>query len=135
LASAIVSILMRQYDDAFSITVAVVIVVTVGFVQEYRSEKTLAKLNKLVPPTAHWFPQSLKCKIYNKRNFSIRDGRSVSFYARELVPGDIVLLNAGDRVPADLRIIEVKAITYILREVIDYHFCLRKLSFKSTNPL
>lgn len=54
LASALVSLLMKQFDDAVSITVAVVIVVTVGFVQEYRSEKTLEKLNKLVPPTAHW---------------------------------------------------------------------------------
>lgn len=54
LASAIVSLLMKQFDDALSITVAVVIVVTVGFIQEYRSEKTLEKLNKLVPPMAHW---------------------------------------------------------------------------------
>ncbi|PIO54143.1 hypothetical protein TELCIR_24500 [Teladorsagia circumcincta] len=53
LASAIVSLLMRQFDDAISITVAVVIVVTVGFVQEYRSEKTLEQLNKLVPPACH----------------------------------------------------------------------------------
>lgn len=45
---------MKQFDDALSITIAVVIVVTVGFVQEYRSEKTLEQLNKLVPPTAHW---------------------------------------------------------------------------------
>ena len=54
LASAVVSILMKQYDDALSITIAVVIVVTVGFIQEYRSEKTLEQLNKLVPPVAHW---------------------------------------------------------------------------------
>jgi len=46
---------MKQFDDALSITVAVMIVVTVGFVQEYRSEKTLEKLNRLVPPTAHWY--------------------------------------------------------------------------------
>ncbi|CAK5091987.1 unnamed protein product [Meloidogyne enterolobii] len=76
---------MKQFDDALSITVAVMIVVTVGFVQEYRSEKTLEKLNRLVPPTAH----------------CIRDGKSVTFYAKELVPGDLVLLNTGDRVPAD----------------------------------
>jgi len=38
---------------------------------------------------------------------SIREGRNINFYARELVPGDIVLLNTGDRIPADLRIIEV----------------------------
>jgi Ca2+-transporting ATPase len=55
LASALVSLVMKQFDDAVSITIAVIIVVTVGFVQEYRSEKTLEKLNKLVPPTAHWF--------------------------------------------------------------------------------
>ncbi|CAD5210533.1 unnamed protein product [Bursaphelenchus xylophilus] len=90
LASAIVSLLMKQYDDALSITVAVVIVVTVGFVQEYRSEKTLEKLNKLVPPMAH----------------CIRDGRPTQFLARELVPGDLVTLNLGDRVPADLRLVE-----------------------------
>uniref|UniRef100_A0A1I8AYW9 Calcium-transporting ATPase n=1 Tax=Meloidogyne hapla TaxID=6305 RepID=A0A1I8AYW9_MELHA len=90
LSSAIVSTVMKQFDDALSITVAVMIVVTVGFVQEYRSEKTLEKLNRLVPPTAH----------------CIRDGKSVTFYAKELVPGDLVLLNTGDRVPADVRILE-----------------------------
>lgn len=53
LASAAISLLMRQFDDAVSITAAIVIVVTVGFVQEYRSEKTLDQLNKLVPPSCH----------------------------------------------------------------------------------
>jgi P-type Ca2+ transporter type 2C len=54
LASALVSVLMRQFDDAVSITVAIIIVVTVAFVQEYRSEKSLQELTKLVPPTCHW---------------------------------------------------------------------------------
>ncbi|KJH45740.1 calcium-transporting P-type ATPase, PMR1-type [Dictyocaulus viviparus] len=90
LASAVISLLMRQYDDALSITIAVVIVVTVGFVQEYRSEKTLEQLNKLVPPSCH----------------VIRDGKEHSLLARELVPGDVVLLNTGDRVPADVRLLE-----------------------------
>ncbi|EGT31362.1 hypothetical protein CAEBREN_29375 [Caenorhabditis brenneri] len=90
LASAFVSIIMKQYDDAISITVAVVIVVTVGFVQEYRSEKTLEQLTKLVPPTCH----------------VLRDGKETMMLARELVPGDIVMLNTGDRIPSDLRIAE-----------------------------
>ncbi|CAD6184355.1 unnamed protein product [Caenorhabditis auriculariae] len=90
LASAVVSIIMRQFDDAISITVAVVIVVTVGFIQEYRSEKTLEQLNKLVPPTCH----------------VLRDGREYPILARELVPGDVVLLNTGDRIPSDLRLAE-----------------------------
>ncbi|KAG8190383.1 hypothetical protein JTE90_022027 [Oedothorax gibbosus] len=90
LASALVSICMQQFDDAFSITAAIVIVVTVAFVQEYRSEKSLEALNKLVPPT---------CTC-------LREGRKEAFLAKNLVPGDIVLLSIGDRVPADLRLFE-----------------------------
>ncbi|XP_022904126.1 calcium-transporting ATPase type 2C member 1 isoform X2 [Onthophagus taurus] len=90
LASAVVSICMRQFDDAISITVAIVIVVTVAFVQEYRSEKSLEELTKLVPPSCH----------------CLREGTPDTFLARELVPGDVVLLNIGDRVPADLRLFE-----------------------------
>lgn len=90
LASAFLSILMAQYDDAFSITVAIVIVVTVGFYQEYRSEQTLKELNKLVPP---------ECKV-------LRESQINKCLARYLVPGDIVLLDTGDRVPADIRLLE-----------------------------
>ncbi|QQP38837.1 Calcium-transporting ATPase [Caligus rogercresseyi] len=53
LASAFVSLLMRQLDDAVSISVAILIVVTVGFVQEYRSEQTLQRLGALLPPSCH----------------------------------------------------------------------------------
>lgn len=88
--SAVVSIFMRQYDDAVSITIAIIIVVTVAFIQEYRSEKSLEELKKLVPP---------ECRC-------LREGRIESFLARELVPGDIVHLNVGDRVPADCRLYE-----------------------------
>uniref|UniRef100_A0A8C5PHD1 Calcium-transporting ATPase n=1 Tax=Leptobrachium leishanense TaxID=445787 RepID=A0A8C5PHD1_9ANUR len=90
LASAIISILMHQFDDAVSITVAILIVVTVAFVQEYRSEKSLEELSKLVPPECH----------------CIREGRTEHTLARELVPGDTVCLSVGDRVPADLRLFE-----------------------------
>ncbi|CAL8249502.1 unnamed protein product [Boreogadus saida] len=90
LASAVISVLMHQFDDAISITVAIIIVVTVAFVQEYRSEKSLEELGKLVPPECH----------------CIRDGRLEQLLARELVPGDTVCLSVGERVPADLRLFE-----------------------------
>ncbi|KAI8035660.1 hypothetical protein M5D96_011573 [Drosophila gunungcola] len=90
LGSALVSVIMKQFDDAVSITIAILIVVTVAFIQEYRSEKSLEELKKLVPPECH----------------CLREGRLDTFLARELVPGDIVHLNVGDRVPADVRLFE-----------------------------
>ncbi|NXO76621.1 AT2C2 ATPase, partial [Sitta europaea] len=91
LASAVVSVITKEYEDATSIAVAVLIVVTVAFIQEYRSEKSLEELHKLVPP---------ECNC-------LREGKLQHLLARELVPGDIVHLSVGDRVPADLRLIEV----------------------------
>ncbi|XP_051999926.1 calcium-transporting ATPase type 2C member 1 isoform X2 [Xyrauchen texanus] len=95
LASAVISVLMRQFDDAVSITVAIIIVVTVAFVQEYRSEKSLEELGKLVPPECH----------------CVREGRLEHLLARELVPGDTVCLSVGERVPADLRLFEAVDLT------------------------
>uniref|UniRef100_A0A8C3IKA6 Calcium-transporting ATPase n=1 Tax=Chrysemys picta bellii TaxID=8478 RepID=A0A8C3IKA6_CHRPI len=91
LASALVSVITKEYEDAVSIAVAVLIVVTVAFIQEYRSEKSLEELNKLVPP---------ECNC-------IREGKLQHLLARDLVPGDVVCLSIGDRVPADIRLIEV----------------------------
>ncbi|EPQ55398.1 Ca-transporting ATPase [Gloeophyllum trabeum ATCC 11539] len=87
--SAFISAIMGNIDDAVSITVAVLIVLTVGFVQERRSEKSLEALNKLVPHHCHL----------------IRDGHSLTVLANELVPGDIVTFTTGDRIPADVRLI------------------------------
>ncbi|KAM8827052.1 calcium-transporting ATPase type 2C member 1 isoform 1-T1 [Synchiropus picturatus] len=95
LASAVISVVMHQFDDAISITVAIIIVVTVAFVQEYRSEKSLEELGKLVPPECH----------------CIRDGVLTHMLARELVPGDTVCLSVGERVPADLRLFEATDLT------------------------
>eukprot|EP00093_Oithona_nana_P013027 13027.XXX_519129_522590_1 [CDS] Oithona nana genome sequencing. len=95
LASALISILMKQFDDAVSITVAIVIVVTVGFVQEYRSEKTLERMGALLPPT---------CRV-------LREGHVNHILARYLVPGDVVSLEIGDRVPADVRLIKVNELS------------------------
>uniref|UniRef100_A0A8C5TGV8 P-type Ca(2+) transporter n=1 Tax=Malurus cyaneus samueli TaxID=2593467 RepID=A0A8C5TGV8_9PASS len=82
LASAVISVVMHQFDDAVSIT-AILIVVTVAFVQ-VRQEVSLNAL------CAH----------------SVREGRVEHTLARDLVPGDTVCLSVGDRVPADLRLFE-----------------------------
>ncbi|KAJ3486684.1 hypothetical protein NLJ89_g11789 [Agrocybe chaxingu] len=87
--SATVSAIMGNVDDAVSITVAVLIVLTVGFVQERRSEKSLEALNKLVPHHCH----------------VIREGEAIHVLANELVPGDLVKFQTGDRIPADVRLV------------------------------
>uniref|UniRef100_A0A8C7NNB1 P-type Ca(2+) transporter n=1 Tax=Oncorhynchus mykiss TaxID=8022 RepID=A0A8C7NNB1_ONCMY len=86
LASAVISVLMHQFDDAISITVVRNPITT----QEYRSEKSLEELGKLVPPECH----------------CVREGHLERMLARELVPGDTVCLSVGERVPADLRLFE-----------------------------
>ncbi|KAF9955026.1 High affinity Ca2+/Mn2+ P-type ATPase-like protein, partial [Modicella reniformis] len=89
LASAVVSLAMGQRDDAISITLAILIVVSVAFVQEYRSEKSLEALNKLVPHHCH----------------VIRDDTQTATLASQLIPGDLVKFGIGDRIPADCRLI------------------------------
>ena len=74
--------------EAIAIAVIVLFAVLLGFVQEYRAERALEALRKMAAPIAHLW----------------RDGNETSIAARELVPGDIILLRAGDRVPADARI-------------------------------
>lgn len=123
LASAGISFLMGNYDDAVSITLAVTIVVTVGFVQEYRSEKSLEALSRLVPHYAHLIrdispaigvsdgassvpggPGEELIELRSKSPASSAVKASTTVPANELVPGDLVLFSTGDRIPADIRI-------------------------------
>lgn len=90
IGSALISFWMGNTDDSISITLAITIVVTVGFVQEYRSEKSLEALNKLVPAEA---------KL-------TRNGSTSTVLAPTLVPGDLVHFGQGDRIPADVRLTE-----------------------------
>jgi len=90
LASACISLVMRQFDDAISIVVAVLIVSTVGFVQEYKSEKAVDALKEFVAP---------RCVV-------VREGKHQEIEAANLVVGDVVVLSPGCRTPADMRLIE-----------------------------
>ena len=76
--------------EAIAITVIVLFAVILGFVQEYRAERAIEALREMAAPTAT----------------VVRDGRERRINARELVPGDLILLATGDKVPADSRLIE-----------------------------
>src|SRR3989304_7536412 len=90
IVAAVVSILLGEVIDAIAILVIVALNAVVGVVQESKAEAALAALKKMAAPTAQ----------------VIRDGHQGTVPSRELVPGDIVLLEAGNYVPADMRLIE-----------------------------
>jgi Ca2+-transporting ATPase len=123
LGSAAVSLIIGNVDDAVSITMAVTIVVTVAFVQEYRSEKSLEALNQLVPHSAHIIragvEQSPNRRVPNgsaadaveldnlkdtPASLAAAERKSATISATMLVPGDLVIFHTGDRIPADIRI-------------------------------
>ncbi len=90
LVATVISGLLGHTLEATVIAVIVLFAVALGFIQEYRAERALEALREMAAPLGH----------------VIRDGVESAIPARELVPGDIVLLRAGDRVPADGRIVE-----------------------------
>ncbi len=105
---------MGNLDDAVSITIAVTIVVTVGFVQEYRSEKSLEALNRLVPYFAHLRRGGTTTELQPLANGlrpKTTDKFSSTVPAAQLVVGDLVLFSTGDRIPADIRITQAADLT------------------------
>lgn len=108
LASAAISAVMGNYEDAVSIAIAVTIVVTVAFVQEYRSEKSLEALNQLVPHSAHVIRSTIQQNGAavgpGNSELAVAERSSTTVSATQLVTGDLVLFHTGDRVPADIRI-------------------------------
>jgi len=90
LVATAISYGMGETADAITIVVIVVLNALLGFVQEYRAERSLEALKDLTAPTAR----------------VRRGGQELTVAARDLVPGDLLLVEAGDRVPADARLVE-----------------------------
>src|SRR3989344_6982778 len=91
IAAAIISVIAADATDSILIIIIVIINAALGFVQEYRAEKAMEALKRLTVPTA---------KV-------LRDGKVKEISSEEIVPGDIVLLESGDFVPADGRLVEI----------------------------
>ncbi len=89
-AAAEPRVVIETYVDAIAIGAIVVLNAVVGFVQEFRSEKAMEAMEKLIAPRAR----------------VLRDGRATLVPAAEIVPGDILLLETGDRIAADGRLLE-----------------------------
>ncbi|HOX39470.1 MAG TPA: cation-translocating P-type ATPase [Candidatus Brocadiia bacterium] len=90
LGATVVSILLGEQLDAAVIFAIVVLNAVLGVIQESRAEKSLEALKKLASPRAR----------------VLRGGMPIEIFSREIVPGDIILLEAGNYVPADARIVE-----------------------------
>ena len=90
LGATVISVLMGEAVEALTIVVIVLVNALLGFLQEYKTEKTLEALKNMAAPTA---------KV-------IRDGNEMEIPAVDVVPGDLLVLSAGDRVPADARLVE-----------------------------
>ncbi len=92
LAAAGVTALLQEWIDCFVILGVCVVNALIGFVQEGKAEKSLEGLKVMLAPEA----------------LVLRDGKRVKIPAEQVVPGDVVYLKPGDRVPADLRLFAVK---------------------------
>ena len=90
LGATAISLALGHGIESIIIAVIVLFAVFLGFIQEYRAERAIEALRQMAAPTAS----------------VLRDGSEIKVPARDLVPGDVILLRTGDRIPADARLLE-----------------------------
>src|SRR3989338_6829324 len=91
-AAMLISLFVGKSVTAYTILAVIILVVSMGFFQEYRAEKAIAALKKMIMPIS----------------IVIRDGKEIEIPSKEIVPGDIVILRTGEKIPADCFILEAK---------------------------
>lgn len=90
LGAAVITILIKEYSDAIIILTVVILNAVIGVIQEYKAEKAVEALKKMTTP----------------KSLVRRNGEIIEIKSEEVVPGDIVILDAGRYIPADIRLIE-----------------------------
>lgn len=90
LGSAVITSVLEHWIDTFVILAVVIANAVIGFIQESKAEKAMDSIRKMLAPNAS----------------VMRGGKRYSIEGEKLIPGDIVLLEAGDKVPADLRLLK-----------------------------
>ncbi|MBI5943457.1 MAG: cation-translocating P-type ATPase [Chloroflexi bacterium] len=90
LGATAISLFLGHGVESIAIAVIVLFAVLLGFIQEYRAERAIEALKQMAAPTAS----------------VLRDGVEVKIPSRDLVPGDVIILHTGDRMPADARLLE-----------------------------
>ena len=96
--AVVISLLLQEYIDAIAIIIILVLNGVMGFIQEYRAERSIEALKKLA---------TTKTKV-------LRDGKQIEVDSKDVVPGDIILIEAGDKISCDARLIE--AMRFVMRE-------------------
>lgn len=91
IAAAIIAGVLKEWVDAFAIIIIVILNALIGFFQEYKTERSLSALRKMITRTS---------KV-------IREGKLQKVPSKEIVPGDLILIEAGDHIPADGRFIRL----------------------------
>jgi len=94
LASSVITAMLNHWVDTGVIIAVVLANAVIGFIQEGKAENALKAIRSMLSPQAT----------------ALRDGQRQSIPAEELVPGDVVFVQSGDKVPADLRLFEVKSL-------------------------
>src|SRR3989344_6262567 len=90
--AVIISFFVGKSITAYTILVVIIVVITTGFIQEYRAEKVINSLKNMLMPVS----------------IVIRDGKEKEIPSKEIVPGDLIVLRSGEKIPADCIILEEK---------------------------
>ena len=85
LVATILSFLVGKFITGYAISIIILILITVGFFQEYKAERAIKALKQMITPTS----------------IVIRDGKEMEIPSRKIVPGDVLVLRTGEKIPAD----------------------------------